>query len=98
MRFLAPCVRNLICELDCLGVRSLCSLSARTSVRLCMWCVFCGALCVYVFGGWVGGGWACVSCQRLVQVQKTEFDAIYHAFFDPTRLYSDGIRLKVFIT
>jgi hypothetical protein len=73
------------------------SLRARPSVCACGVC-FVG-LCVYVCsGGWVGGGWACVSCQRLVQVQKTEFDAIYHAFFDPTRLYSDGIRLKVFIT
>jgi hypothetical protein len=32
--------------------------------------------------------------QRLTQVHKTEFDAIYNAFFDQTQLYAEGIRLK----
>jgi hypothetical protein len=31
----------------------------------------------------------------ILQVQKTEFDAIYKAFFDPTQLHAEGIRLKV---
>jgi hypothetical protein len=34
-------------------------------------------------------------CFTILQVQKTEFDAIYKAFFDPTQLHAEGIRLKV---
>ena len=84
---LAPCARNAVPApglLSRVGSRWSC----LTLRRVCAGCVHarvCARACVCVR---VWGGLA-------VQVQKTEFDAIYNAFFDPSRLYSEGIRLKV---